>query len=225
MSLFKKIMTAVRGGASEVGEAIVDSNSLRIYEQEIRDSEERLVKAKRDLTGVMAVELAGARTVSSLKASITEHEGYAVTALDKGDEALALQVAEKIGSLESELASEEEMHNNQKSSAAKLKEMVKKTEREIVEHKRQLQMVKTTESVQKATEAATSHLSSGTSGLSSAKSSLERIKARQQKSQDQYEAAEQLENGSDDLASKLKEAGITGNQSSASSILDRLKKK
>ncbi len=34
MSIFKKIMTAVRGGATEVGEAIVDANGTRIFEQE-----------------------------------------------------------------------------------------------------------------------------------------------------------------------------------------------
>jgi len=54
MSIFKKIMTAIRGGASEAGEAIIDANATRIFEQEIRDAENHLTKAKRDLTGVMA---------------------------------------------------------------------------------------------------------------------------------------------------------------------------
>ena len=42
MSIFKKIITAVRGGATEAGEAIVDANSTRIFEQEIRDSEKHI---------------------------------------------------------------------------------------------------------------------------------------------------------------------------------------
>ena len=95
MSIFKKIMTAIRGGASEVGEAIVDSNATRIFEQEIRDSENHLTKAKRDLTGVMAQQMAANREVDRLKREVTEHEGYAVQALEKGDETLALAVEKK----------------------------------------------------------------------------------------------------------------------------------
>ena len=39
MSLLTKIFTAVRGGARELGETIVDQNSVRIFEQEIKDAE------------------------------------------------------------------------------------------------------------------------------------------------------------------------------------------
>ena len=42
MSIFKKIITAVRGGAREAGEAVVDANATRIFEQEIRDSEKHI---------------------------------------------------------------------------------------------------------------------------------------------------------------------------------------
>lgn len=224
MSLFKKMVTALRGGATEVGEAIVDSQAMRIYEQEIKDAQDRLLKAKKDLTSLVAQETASGREVSSITAKIKEHEGYAIKAMET-DEALALQVAEKIADFEQQLTSANEIHENNKKHVVRLKEMVKKTEREIQEHQRQLQMVKTTESVQKATAAASSHLSSGANGLSDAKSSLERIKARQQKQQDEYDAAEKLENEGDDLANKLKEAGITGSNTSANSVLERLKKK
>jgi phage shock protein A len=37
MAILKKIFTAIRGGAREVGESIVDANSVRIFEQEIKD--------------------------------------------------------------------------------------------------------------------------------------------------------------------------------------------
>ena len=39
MSIWKKVMTAIRGGVSEVGESIVDANAIRILEQEQRDAE------------------------------------------------------------------------------------------------------------------------------------------------------------------------------------------
>jgi len=227
MSIFKKIMTAIRGGASEVGEAIVDSNATRIFEQEIRDSENHLTKAKRDLTGVMAQQMAANREVDRLKREVTEHEGYAVQALEKGDETLALAVAEKISNLENELATQQQALDSFSGNANRLKELVKKSERQVGEYKRQLSMVKTTESVQKATSAITDNFSSSNSKLLNAKDSLERIKAKQQKFDDQMKAAEVLEseNSDNSLAAQLKEAGIGSADNSANSVLDRLKAK
>ncbi len=220
-------MTAIRGGASEAGEAIVDANATRIFEQEIRDAENHLTKAKRDLTGVVAEQMAAKREVDRLEREITEHEGYAGQALEKNDEALALAVAEKIANLESELATQQQALVSFTGNADRLKELVKKSERQVAEHKRQLSMVKTTESVQKATSAITDNFSSSNSKLLNAKDSLERIKAKQQKFDDKMKAAEVLEseNSDNSLAAQLKAAGIGAQDNSANSVLDRIKAK
>ena len=181
-------MTAFRGGASEVGEAIVDANATRIFEQEIRDAENHLTKAKRDLTEVMAQQMAANREVERLTREISEHEGYAAQALEKGNEALALQVAEKIASLETELSTQQQSLTSYEANANRLKELVRKSERQLSEHKRQLSMVKTTERVQKATSAITDNFSASNSKLLNAKDSLERIKAKQQKFDDSNES-------------------------------------
>lgn len=227
MSLFKKIMTAFRGGASEVGEAIVDANATRIFEQEIRDAENHLTKAKRDLTSVMAQQMSSSREVDRIKREITEHEGYAVQAMEKGDNELALAVAEKISGLESELVTQQQSLDSFEGNANRLKELVKKSERQVAEYKRQLSMVKTTESVQKATSAITDNFSSSNSKLLNAKDSLERIKAKQQKFDDQLKAAEVLEseNSDNSLEARLKEAGIGSTSNDANSVLERLKAK
>ncbi|MEY8214450.1 MAG: PspA/IM30 family protein [Colwellia sp.] len=227
MSIFKKIMTAIRGGASEAGEAIIDANATRIFEQEIRDAGNHLTKAKRDLTGVMAEQMSAKRIITRLEKEIHEHEGYAGQALEKGDETLALAVAEKIATLESELADQQQALESFTGNADRLKELVKKSERQINEHKRQLSMVKTTESVQKATSAITDNFSSSNSKLLSAKDSLERIKAKQQKFDDKMKAAEVLESENSDtsLAAQLKAAGIGEQNSNANSVLDRIKAK
>ena len=62
MSIFKKLFTAVRGGATEVGEAIVDSQAIRILEQELRDSKTALNDAKTNLTAIMAEKMGGPTT-------------------------------------------------------------------------------------------------------------------------------------------------------------------
>ncbi|MCZ6501837.1 MAG: PspA/IM30 family protein [Gammaproteobacteria bacterium] len=225
MSILKKIMTAVKGGAREVGELIVDANGTRIFEQEIKDAENHMRKAKQDLTDVMAKQMQTGRKVESLKAEVSEHEGYAVQALEKDNEELALEIAEKIGGLETELAEQEEVYNSFSEHVSRLKDLVKKAERQIKEYERQLSMVKTTESVQRASAAITDNFASSNSKILSAKDSLERIKKRQQNTFDRLAAAEELEaeNSDKSLEQRMQAEGIGAEKKSASSVLDRIK--
>lgn len=227
MGILNKILTAFRGGATEVGQSIVDANATRIFEQEIRDAEKHLTKAKRELTDVMAKEMQAAREIERLKRSIAEHEGYATQALDKGNESLALEVAQKIAELEQQLEEQTTANQSFSAHAARLKELVKKTERQLADYQRQLSMVKTTESVQKATASITDSFASSNSKLLNAKDSLERIKARQQQFDDRLKASEDLEaeNSDASLKAKLAEAGIGEQKSSANDVLERLKAK
>ena len=225
MSIFKKIISALRGGVRETGEAIVDANSTRIFEQEIRDSEKHVTIAKRDLTEVMAKQMQAARELAQLQVSIKEHEGYTMQALNQGNEALAIEVAEKIAELENSATDQQQANESYLKSADRLKALIKKSERQLTDYKRQLSMVKTTQSVQKATSAITDNFVASNSKLLSAKDSLERIKQKQTLFDDKLKAAEQLESENSDtsLKSKLQSAGIGAQQSNAQSILARLK--
>jgi phage shock protein A len=225
MGILNKILTAFRGGATEVGQGIVDANSTRIFEQEIRDAEKHLTKAKRELTDVMAKEMQASREIDRLKRAISEHEGYASQALEKENETLALEIAEKIAMLDQELAEQQSANDSFSAHAARLKELVRKTERQLTDYQRQLSMVKTTESVQKATATITDSFASSNSKLLNAKDSLERIKARQQQFDDRLKASETLaeENSDKSLQAKLAEAGIGEQKSNANAVLERLK--
>ncbi len=226
MSIFKKLFTAVRGGATEVGEAIVDSQAIRILEQELRDSKAALNDAKTNLTAIMAEKMGADRKVKELGEKIKEHEAYAIQAMDKGDESLALDVANKIAEFEHDLNIQQGICDGYESKINTLKKMIRQTERNIQAMGREISVVKTTEKVQKANELASAKFSGSNSALKSATDSLERIKARQQKKEDQSAAAMELENeeGSNDLTDRLKSAGIVSSGSSGSSVLDRLKK-
>ena len=127
MSIWAKVATAIRGGVSEAGEAIVDNQALRILDQEIRDADSSLGKSKEALTGIIAKRKLADKKVDSLKASLSEYEGYAMQALDKGDEGLAVEIAEKIAGLESELAGEEGMAKAFSDSERQLRKSVGQT--------------------------------------------------------------------------------------------------
>jgi len=227
MGILEKIVTAIRGGVREVGETIVDANGTRIFEQEIRDAENKLDQAKRDLTEVLAKEMQAAREIDRLSKEVEKHEGYAIQALGKGDEKLALEVSTKIADLASELEVQKQARERFANHSDRLKELIKKTGHSLAEMNRQLIMVKTTESVQKATAAITDNYASSNSRLISAKESLDRIQKRQQDNDDRLKAGEtlQAEFSGQDLEEKLRAAGIGETKNAASDILAKLKEK
>lgn len=227
MNILSKLLTALRGAATETGEAIVDSQAIRILEQEIRDAKEHLNTAKESLTEVIAEQMAVQRKVNDLQASIREHEQYAKQALEKNDETLVLEIAGKIADLTNEREAQTAVLDSFNNNITTLKQSIAATERNIQSMDRELTLVKTTDSVHKANEAVAARFSGSRSALRSATESLERIKAKQQKKVDQMQAALEIqreENG-DKLQLKLQEAGIITQKASAASVLEQLKAK
>ena len=225
MNILSKLLTALRGAANETGEAIVDAHGIRILEQEVRDAKGHLEQAKENLTEVIAEQMAVQRKVDGLRSSVEEHEKYAVQALEKNDEPLALDVAEKVAGLSNELDTQTAVLDSLRSSVGTLKQTIAATERNIQGMERELTLVKTTESVNKANEAVAARFSGSRSALRTATESLERIKAKQQKKADQLQAALDLqeEESGENLHAKLQEAGIITKKATATAILERLK--
>ena len=227
MSIWAKVATAVRGGVSEAGEAIVDHQVLRILDQEIRDADNELGKSKEALTGIIAKRKLADKKVASLKSSLTEYEGYAIQALDKGDEALATEIAEKIAGLETELMGEEGLAKSFADSDSQLRKAVAHTEANLKRLKQQVDTVKATETVQKAQAAVAARHSGTGSSMRSALDSLERLKNKQAERAAKFEAASELAESTEEVSldDKLKAAGIVDGGASGGDVLARLKAK
>jgi phage shock protein A len=227
MEFFKKLITAIRGGSRELAEAVLDSQGIRIYEQEIEDAKAAIKQAEQDLTGVMANEMQAGREVERLKKEISEFESKALSALDKGEESLAAEVAERIAELETELDTQQAAKDQFSAHIASVKEMIKQTHAKIREHEREISMVKTTDNVHKAAQSINQHIDGGSSKMVAAKESLERIKHRQQHESDRMAASEALneEMSGESLDRKLKEAGIGTESDRKKQVLERLKAK
>ena len=225
MDIPRKIMTAIRGGAREAGEAIVDAQGTRILEQELRDARESLDDAKNSLTDVMAKESQARRKSQLIKSQIKETEGHANEALDKGEEKLALEIAEKIASLEVELGEQDEVVATLAAQVARLKRTMLDAEKHIADYERQLAMVKTTERVHKATEAINDSFAAADSNVRSAKETLERIKAKQEHDDDRLKAARELEREASgaELNEKMAAAGVGQTGPDAEAVLARIK--
>jgi len=227
MGILGKLITALRGKAHEVGEELVDMQAIRILEQEIRDAEEELRKAERALTTILAKEKLQQEKVADLQSSIAEYEQVALAALDKGEEALAQEVAAKIAELEAQLETEQALLEDFRKTAGQLRLTIRKTRQNIQKFKQQIDTIKATEAVQKAQMTIASHHVGTQSRLQEATSTLERIKARQKLRAAELEAASELaaEESGDALKARLKAAGLLEGAPSAQAVLTRLQQK
>lgn len=225
MNIWSKMITALRGGVNEAGEAIVDSQALRILDQEIRDANEELKRSKDGLAEIMARKKLAEEKCNQLRKQIAEHEGYAVKALEKSDEALALEVAGRIAELEASLSSEQEAEQEYSNSVDKLRLAIAQAEQNLKRMKQQVDTVKATENVQKAQAAVAERHAGSNSKMRTAMESLERIKERQALKDAQIKAAAEMatESTDDSLKAKLEAAGIAGKQQQASDVLARIK--
>lgn len=227
MSLLKKIVTALRGGASEVGEAIVDSQALRILDQEIRDADNNLIDARNQLVKIMAKHKTAQQRITEFDKTIGDWEQKAIAALDKGEEGLAHECAARIADLTNQRDSEQALADQFGASVATLTATVSKTEAQIKGLKQQVDLVKARESVQRAQVSAASATGGANGSLETAVGSLDRIKKRQSERAAELDAAAELAGKADgsDLEARLKAAGIGASNSGADDVLARLKAK
>lgn len=227
MNLWSKMLTALRGGVNEAGEAVVDTQALRILDQEVRDASAELKLSKESLVSIIAQQKVAEQKVNTLKDSITEYEGYALKALEQKDEALALEIAEKIADLENQKGFEEEAVNGFASSATRLKSAIASADNNIKRLRQQIDTVKATESVQRAQESVSQRYAGSNTKLQTAMDSLERIKQKQTLTAAKLQAAEELQGTTADqsLQEKLHKAGIASQGQQAANVLERLKNK
>ncbi len=226
MSVIKKLVTLLRGSARELGQSVVDSNATRIYEQEIIDAKSSIAEAKTELTGVMAKQMQTARDIERIKTELLRHEDLALHALNKAEEGLALEVAERVAGLEAEMAAQTQAHASYALQVSRLKDLIRAAETRVREHEREIGIAKTTESVYRATQSISESIGATGSQLTSARDSLERIKKRHEDLADRMTAAEQLDQefGHRALERKLADAGIgDSDKVRAAQVMERLK--
>lgn len=225
MSILKNLIQAVKGGFSEAGEAIVDSNLIRILEQDIRDDGDAINKAKRSLTNLKSTEINLKRKLDSLAQDISDYESKTMELLDSGNEALAMETAERIAEIETDRNETKTEYDVLAKEVSDLNKLIKNRAKNLEKNKRELEKVKTVGELQKATASINKNFASTNSTGNSVKESLARVKEKQQKWKDRQQAGEWMEDESEssDLDKKLADAGLGNTSSSASSVMERLK--
>ena len=226
MNIWSKMITALRGGVNEAGEAVIDAQALRILDQEIRDASEELNKSRDGLASIIAQQKLAEENVNTLKADIKKNEGFILTALEKKDNELAEEVAIRVANYENKLESETDAAKRFKAQADTLRESINTAEMQIKQLKQQTETVKATEAVQRAQKVVAQRHNGSNSKLRTALDSLDRIKENQKLTDAKMSAAQEMaqESSGTSLDQKLEKAGITG-ATKAQDVLERIKAK
>ncbi|MEX6506734.1 PspA/IM30 family protein [Jiella sp. M17.18] len=224
MSVWNKLFTAVRGGVNEAAEGVADTQALRILDQEIRDAETALRRARSDLAGIMASNKSLSRRVEEARAKEQKDTESARAAMAAGREDLARGLAQRIATTRTEVQRDEAELERLSTRQQQMIKAVQDTEQRIQQMRREVENVKANESLLKAQSAIATSQSGINSKLGNAMDSLERIRRRQEETQGRLEAGEELaalESGND-LDRQLLAAGIGGQSTSADDVLAQI---
>jgi phage shock protein A len=226
-ALWRRLVDAVRGGVNELGEAIADSQALRILDQEIRDNDAELHRVRASLAETLAHYKVATDKHAAAAGKLEEYEGYALKALISGEETLAREIAAKIALLEIERDGEAKRVQELGDGVTNLRKVVAQFENTIKRLKQQVDTVRATESVQRAQAAVASRRQESDARVRTALDSLERIKRRQAERAASLGASAVANETDEDeaLQAKLRSAGIIREDDRAGLVLSRLQRR
>ena len=227
MNVISKLVTALRGGLNEAGEALADSQALRILDQELRDASEELNQTRANLAALIARHKLSEEKVADLQVQISEHEGYALKAMEIEDVSLARDVASQIAELEAQAVVEKAACETLGRSVQQLRQVAEQASRELTMLKQQVSTLRVNQSVNRAQASVSARYSGNESRLQTAKDSLERLQQQQDLESRTLAASQEIhdETRSTSLKERLEAAGIKPATDTAEAVLERLRKR
>lgn len=221
--IWTKIATALRGGTSELADAVVNPHALRILDQEIREADERLGVARSNLATLMAKSVLAAQDLTRTEAQLAALTQNAEMALAAGREDLALEAAEQVGKLERLRMDDARIAQQYSSSVDGLRAALQNSKDRLGDLKTRVETVRTTEILHHARAALSAPGDDSTTRLRSAADSLDEIRRRQLEAAARLDAQQELMAGDAGLKQRLRDAGITIESLDAQSVLERIK--
>ncbi len=208
--MFKKILTAIRGGVNEAGEAIVDSQGMRILTQEIRESKAEVDKAESQLAKVIADSKRTEVKVETAKAQYNDYAAKLEKIKASGDTELAAELQSRMQSVLADHNENKAVLEQQNKSVTQLKNLLTKNRKSIESAERQIGVLKTQESLNSAKSSLVTNSNSTNSRLSSMSSTMEKMKEKQAHRAAELDALETLEADASgaSLDAKLDAAGF-----------------
>ncbi len=224
MSMWKTLVTLVRGSAYEAGQSVTDAKALTILDQQIRDAGAAQAKARDDLATLTARRRMIEKDVEAITSQRGKYEAAARAAMARGDMDLAREVAGRLAQIEQDESAKTPQIAEMRQAEDRIRGLITQGDGKIESLRREVDVVRANDSVQKAQASVATSYGGTVSSLGSAADSLKRIKERQAIQDEKFRASAELEDmrTGADLDAKLKNAGLLGGSSSADDILARL---
>jgi len=175
--MFGTLKTLLRGSAARAEQDLVDRNAALLLEQKVRESEAGHDAAKRALAAIIVGRRTEDRGLDVLKGRIADLEARTRSALDAGDEELALEAAKILAELENEKLIREQNIARADQAAERLRLAVEKTQRRITDLRQGLLTARAMEHEQRANRGLRGDLN-GSAALKEGEELLKRILER-----------------------------------------------
>jgi len=223
MRIMTKLFTAVRGGARESAEIVIDANGLRIFAQEIHECENHITQSKHQLASIIAEKMRLKREIDNLEKTINQFEQRMADHLGNEDEASALKLAQMVCDKESLLKRQRQHCEKLTQHEDQLQQTLQKMISQLDSYRSELRMAKATGKMQSAQSKLANHNNGAVSRFGDMQDSLSRIQERQQAFADNMDAMEQLDEKLSGNLGGVIDNSVDALKASAQEILDRVK--
>jgi phage shock protein A len=200
MSVWKNLFTAVKGHVNEAAEAAEDSQILTILDQQIREANTALGKARDERARMAGNRRLKEKSIVEINGEIERLTSGAKSAKEGGDMDLAREAIERIIKLQGQQGADQKLFDQYKVSEEKMEASIRQSAAKIESLKRQVESAKANEALLAAQRASSMSSAASNSKLAGAVDSLDRLEKRQAAQSAALEAADELaeqESGAD----------------------------
>lgn len=225
-NILSDLIAASKRLFTKAGEAVVDANAIEIIEQRIRDAQKELNESNDQLASIMAKRKVNSDGITKKKEKMEEYGKYITAAIEKGNQDLARETAEKFAQLENEVKTLQKTVDTFDANIKNIKERNHAAEDIIKQSSTRIDMLKANEAVIDASAAVSDAHSGAESSLSKALETADNLEKKQQERIAQIDAASELaaDKSGATLDQKLKDAGIITTTVAVDDVLARFTK-
>lgn len=211
MGVWNNLFTAVKGHVNEAAEAVEDKQLMTIMDQQIREANEAIGKARDERARMAGNRKVKENSIAELDTEIERLTDGAKNAKASGDMDLAREAVQRIVKLNEQRDADQKLYDQYKLNEERMEASIRQSASKIENLKRQVESAKANAALIAAQQAASTSSSASNSKLSGAIDSLERLEKRQAAQAAALEAADELaaEESGADLDARL--AKLTGN--------------
>ncbi len=223
--MLRHLLTLFRGQTADASQAFLDANAISLLRQQLREAASGVQKTRKAVAVVMAYAEREKNALAAIEEQIADLENRTRDAMEKGEDAIALEAATAIANLEAERDATQRAITTYTSEIVQLRQTLAQNEALLSELKRGQRIAEATSKTQQLRGDAPSWTQSD---LADASETLKRLQERQQHNDATMEAMAELSasTSADALSDRMAAAGFGApKKTAASDVLERLKKK